>query len=78
MQKLGVDADQIGIEGPMMNLRQGQAVRDNWLPKLLVRIRDDVSGIEQPRLGQVRNRTPSSVGGQDGISKRCLVRTTAP
>ena len=71
---IGVDADQVGIEGRMMDLRQRQAIRDDRLPKLLVRIHDDVSGIEQPRLGQMGDRTATSVGAQDGIPKRCLVQ----
>ena len=34
---------------------------------------DDVSGIEQSRLGQMGDRTATSVSAQDGIAKRCLV-----
>jgi len=33
------------------------------LAKLLVRIHDDLSGVEQPRLGQMGNRAPSQIGG---------------
>jgi len=50
--------------------RHRQAIRDDRLPKLLISIHDDVSGIEQPRLGQVGDRTAASVGAQDGISER--------
>jgi hypothetical protein len=46
-----------------MNLGQRQTIRDDRLPKLLVRIHDDVSGIEQPGLRQMGNRTPAIVGG---------------
>ena len=56
----------------MMDLGQRQAIREDRLPKLLVRVHDDVSGIEQPRLGQMRDRAPAPVGTQDGISERCL------
>ena len=73
---IGVDPDQMNIEGRMVDLGQRQAVRDDRLPKLLVRIHDDVSGIEQPRLGQMGDRAAASVGAQDGISERCLVQTS--
>ena len=49
--EIGIDADQVGVEGRVMELRQRQAIRDHWLPKLLVRVHNDVSGIEQPRFG---------------------------
>ena len=49
--------------------RQRQAILDDRLPQLFVRVHDDVSGIEQPRLGQMRDRTAASVGAQDGISE---------
>ena len=47
---IGVDADQVGIEGSMVDFRQRQAIRDDRLPKLLVCIHEDMGGIEQPRL----------------------------
>ena len=59
---IGVDPDQMNIEGRMVDLGQRQAVRDDRLPKLLVRIHDDVSGIEQPRLGQMGDRASSHIG----------------
>jgi hypothetical protein len=31
-----------------------------------------VRGIEEPRLGQMRDRAASPVSGQDGISEGCL------
>jgi hypothetical protein len=51
--EIGVNPDQVSIEGGMMDFRQRQAIRDDRLSKLLVRIHDDVSGIEEPRLGQM-------------------------
>jgi hypothetical protein len=60
----------------MVDLGQRQAIRDDRLPQLLVRIHDDVGGIEQPGLGQMGDRTATSVGAQDGIAKRCLVQTS--
>lgn len=42
-----VDANQMRVEGRMMNLRERDAVRNNRLAKLLILIRDDMGGIEQ-------------------------------
>jgi len=67
--EIGIDTAQMGIEGSMMDLGQRQTIRDDRLPKLLDSIRDDVSGIEQPRLGEMGDRTAASVGAQDGISE---------
>jgi hypothetical protein len=36
---------------------------------LLVRIHDDVSGIEQPGFGYMRDRAPSAIGREDRISE---------
>jgi hypothetical protein len=71
--EIGVDPDQVGTEGAWW-ISLTEAIRDDWLPKLLVRVHDDVSGICQPRLGDMRDRTATSVVTQDGISERCLVR----
>ena len=57
---IGVDADQVGVEGGMVELRQGQAVRYDRPSKLLVRVHDDMGGIEQPWLGQMGDRVWSS------------------
>jgi hypothetical protein len=44
--EIGVDPDQVNIEGRMVDFRQRQAIRDDRLPQLLVRIHDDMSSIE--------------------------------
>jgi hypothetical protein len=54
-----VYADQVSIERRMMDLGQRQAIRDDRLPKLLVRIHTDVSGIQQAGFGQVGDGTSS-------------------
>jgi hypothetical protein len=64
----------VGVEGRAMELRQRQAVRHDRLPRLLVGTHNDVSGIKQSQLGYMGNRAPSSVGGEDCISKRCLMQ----
>ena len=40
--EIRVDSDELGVKGRMVELRQRQAIRDNRLPSLLVRINDDV------------------------------------
>jgi hypothetical protein len=46
--EIGVNPDQMGVEGAWWALTE--AIRDDWLPKLLARVHDDVSGICQPSL----------------------------
>jgi len=40
MRKMRVDPDLVNIEGCVVNPRQRQAIRDDWVSKLLVRIHD--------------------------------------
>jgi hypothetical protein len=40
MWKIRVDPDLVNIEGCVVNPRQRQAIRDDWVSKLLVRIHD--------------------------------------
>ena len=47
-----IDPDQVRVERGVVGLGQRQAVRDNGLPEALGFVRDDVGGVEQPRLGQ--------------------------
>src|SRR6516164_2009602 len=73
--EIWVDADQVGIEGGVVNFREGQSIRHDRLAQLLVGIRYDVGGIEEPRFREPTDRTAAPVGGQHGISERCLVQT---
>jgi hypothetical protein len=47
---VGIDADQMGIKGGMMDLRQRDAVGNYWLAKPLVLIGDNVGGVQKQRL----------------------------
>jgi hypothetical protein len=58
----------------MVDLRQRQPIRDDRLPKLLVRIHDDVSGIEQPGFGQMGDRTSAPVSREHRISEWYLMQ----
>jgi hypothetical protein len=60
---VGVDADQMGIECRMMNLRERDAVRNHWLAEQFVLVRDDVRRVEQQRIGQF----PSAPCTQRGV-----------
>jgi hypothetical protein len=42
---VGIDADQMGVKGGMMDLREWDAVGHHWLAKPLVLVGDDVSGV---------------------------------
>jgi hypothetical protein len=66
---IGVDTDQMGIEGRVMQLCQRQTIRHDRLPELLVRIHDDVGGIQQSPLGYMGNRAPPPIGRKNGISE---------
>jgi hypothetical protein len=43
---IGINADQVSVEGCVVNLRQRKSVRDDGLSQLLVRIDDYMRGIE--------------------------------
>ena len=58
--EIRVDPDQVGIEGRMVDFCQRQPIRDDRLTQLLVGVHDDVSGIEEPRLGQMGDCNRSS------------------
>ena len=58
---VGIDTDQVGVEGCVMDLRQRQAIGHNGLSQLLVGVRNDVCGVDQPFLRQSGKRTPASI-----------------
>jgi hypothetical protein len=41
---VGIDADQMGVKGGMMDFRQRDAVGHDWLSEPLVLVGDDVGG----------------------------------
>jgi hypothetical protein len=47
---IGVDADEMGVEGGVVDFREGETVRDHRLAHEFVAVIDDVGGIEQQRL----------------------------
>jgi hypothetical protein len=49
-----VDANQMCVERGVMNFGERDAVRNHRLAKLLMSVRDDMSRVEQQRLGQAR------------------------
>jgi hypothetical protein len=44
--EIGMDANQVGVEGGVVDLGQRSAIRDDWLTKLLIRIENDVGRVE--------------------------------
>jgi hypothetical protein len=57
----------------MMDLAQCQPVRDHWLPVLL-RVRDDMHGIEQLTVGQGTHGTTGLVSEHDLSSEQGLMK----
>ena len=49
---VGINADQMGIDGSMMNCGQRQAMRDDGLREPFISVGNSVRGIEQPLFGQ--------------------------
>src|ERR1700693_1239703 len=57
----------------MMDLRKWEPVRHNRLPESLLFISNDVSRIQQQRLGQPGQRTSSPIRRYHGLPERSLV-----
>ena len=70
---VGADADEVIIEGGVMDLRQSDAVADDRLAKLFITIRDDVRGIEQARFRQLGNGAAAIIGCKHPFAKRDLM-----
>jgi hypothetical protein len=64
-----VNADQVRIERGVMDFRQWNAIRHDWLPQSLVLIGDDVSRIEQDRFGQPGERATPVVCCDHSLSE---------
>ena len=69
-----VDANQMCVERGVMDFGERDAVRNHRLAKLLISVRDDMSRVEQQRLGQARQRAAAVVGGDNGFPERRLVQ----
>ena len=67
--EISIDADQVGVESGVVELRERQAIRDDWLPKLLMLIDDNVGRVEKSWLWQLRDGTATIVGGENGVSE---------
>lgn len=71
---VSVDANQMCIERGVMDFGERDAVRNHRLAKLLISVRDDMSRVEQQRLGQARQRAAAVVGGNNGFAEGRLVQ----
>ena len=58
---VGIDSDEVAVEGSVVNLREWQSIADHRLSKCLVLVLDDVRGIQQHRFGQPRYRAAIAV-----------------
>ena len=52
--EVGVDSDEMGVKRCVVELRQGYAIRHDWLTQAFVTVSDDVSRIQQPDLRKPR------------------------
>ena len=71
---VGVDADQVVVEGGVVDLRQRDAIGDDRLAEQLVRVGDDVGGVEEVIVGQVADRAPVIVGGEHQVPEGGLMQ----
>jgi hypothetical protein len=67
-----VDADQVGIEGRMMDLRQRQAVGDHRLAEFLVAIGDARERAQAWAVHPKKDGTPRSIGFRKAVSRQAL------
>jgi hypothetical protein len=72
---VGVDSDEMGVKGGVVNFRERNAVADYRVTKQLVLIFDDVSSVEQHGLGDPRESATTPVGADDRLSERRLMKT---
>ena len=66
---VGIDTDQMGIEGGMMNFGQRQAIRDDGLPQPLIPVGNNVRGVEQPLFRQSGQGATPVIGRYNGFSE---------
>ena len=71
---VGVDADQVVVEGGVVDLGEHDAVGDDRLAEKLVGVGYDVSGVEQVVVRQVADRAPVVVGGEHQIPEGGLMQ----
>ena len=66
---VGIDPDQMGIEGGMMDFGEWQAVRDDGLPQPFILVGNDVRGIKQPLFGQSGQGATPVIGRYNGFAE---------
>src|SRR5215467_2667811 len=74
VQPVRVNANQMRIECGMVDFRQRDTIGHHRLAELLVFVGDDVGRIQEKWLGQARQRTSATIGGDDGFAERCLMQ----
>lgn len=67
-----VDADEILIEGAMVDGAEAETVAHEWLAER-IGVADDVRGIEKPYLAEPADSAPIAVGRQDRTPELRLV-----
>jgi hypothetical protein len=73
---IGVDPDQVVVEGDVVDLRQDDAVGDDRLAEQLVGVRHDVGRVQQMIVRQVADRAPVIMDGEHAVPDDAAVTAT--
>ena len=72
--EIGPDADDVVVEGRVMQLAQGKAVGDYRIASRLS-IRDDVCSVKQFFVTKLAKRACAAIRSEDSFTKACLMKT---
>jgi hypothetical protein len=71
---VGVDADQVVVEGGVVDLGQGKAVDEHRLAELFVGVGHDMGSVQQVVMGQATDGAPVLVGVEHALAEGGLVQ----
>jgi len=69
-----IDADEMGVEGRVIDFRERNTIRNDWLPEPLIFVSNDMGGIEQQRFRQPGQSAATIVSSDYGLAERRLVQ----
>ena len=72
---VGVDPDQMVVEGGVVDFRECDAVGHDRLAHQLVGVGHDVGGVEEVVVGQIADRAPVIVGGEHPVPEGGLMQS---
>jgi hypothetical protein len=74
--EVGCDADDVGIEGRVMQLAQREAVGNHWLSQGMA-VGQDMGSVQQLVMAEPADGTALTVGTEHTLAKAALVQTLA-